>query len=56
MRAPVSWIRELIDIPVNQTGRDMAARLIDAGLEVETVETIGGGVNGALYVGKVLEI
>ncbi len=32
MRAPVSWIRELIDIPVNQTGRDMAARLIDAGL------------------------
>ncbi|MCX6424858.1 MAG: phenylalanine--tRNA ligase subunit beta [Actinobacteria bacterium] len=56
MRAPVSWLRELIDIPVDQTGRDMAARLIDAGLEVETVETIGGGVNGALYVGKVLEI
>ena len=56
MRAPVSWLRELVDIPVDQSGRDIAARLIRAGLEVETVETVGGGVVGALYVGKVIEI
>ena len=56
MRAPVSWLRELADIPVDQSGRDIAARLIRVGLEVETVETVGGGVTGALYVGKVLQI
>ena len=56
MRAPVSWLRELVDIPVDQSGRDIAARLIRAGLEVETVETVGGGVVGSLYVGKVIEI
>lgn len=56
MRAPVSWLRELVDIPAGQSSRDIAARLIRAGLEVETLETIGGGVAGALYVGKVLQI
>ncbi|MSO26703.1 MAG: phenylalanine--tRNA ligase subunit beta [Candidatus Nanopelagicales bacterium] len=56
MRAPVSWLRELVEIPADQTGRDIAARLIRAGLEVETVETIGGGVTGALFVGRVVEI
>ena len=56
MRAPLSWLRELVDIPAGQTGRDVAARLIRAGLEVETVETTGAGVVGPLVVGRVLEI
>ena len=56
MRAPLSWLRELVDIPADQSGRDVAERLIRAGLEVETVETIGGGVIGDLVVGKVLEV
>ena len=56
MRAPLSWLRELVAIPPDQSGRDVAERLVRAGLEVETVETIGGGVLGDLVVGKVLEV
>ncbi len=56
MRAPLSWLRELVDIPAGESGRDVAARLIRAGLEVETVETVGAGVDGPLYVGRVLEV
>lgn len=56
MRAPLSWLRELVAIPADQSGRDVAARLIAAGLEVETVESVGAGVDGPLLVGRVLEI
>jgi phenylalanyl-tRNA synthetase beta chain len=56
MRAPLSWLRELVALPADQTGRDVAARLIAAGLEVETVESIGAGVEGPLLVGRVLEV
>jgi len=56
MRAPMSWLRDLVAIPADQTGRDVAARLIRAGLEVETVESIGSGVSGPLHVGRVLEV
>lgn len=56
MRAPLSWLRELVDVPADQTGRDVAARLISAGLEVETVDVMGAGVNGPLVVGRVLQI
>lgn len=56
MRAPMSWLREYVAIPEGETGRDVAARLIDAGLEVETVETIGEGVIGDLIVGRVNQI
>ena len=56
MRAPLSWLRELVAIPADQSGRDVAARLIAAGLEVETGESVGAGVDGPLLVGRVLEI
>ena len=35
MRAPLSWLRELVAIPAGESGRDVAARLIRAGLEVD---------------------
>jgi phenylalanyl-tRNA synthetase beta chain len=56
MRAPLSWLRELVVIPADQSGRDVARHLIAAGLEVETVESVGAGVNGPLVVGRVLEV
>ncbi|HEV8025101.1 MAG TPA: phenylalanine--tRNA ligase subunit beta [Candidatus Nanopelagicales bacterium] len=56
MRISLSWIRELVDVPTGQTGRDVAEHLINAGLEVETVETVGEGLSGPIVVGKVLEI
>jgi phenylalanyl-tRNA synthetase beta chain len=56
VRAPVSWLRELVDIPSSEGGRDIAERLVRAGLEVETVEVIGEGVVGTLVIGHVVEI
>jgi phenylalanyl-tRNA synthetase beta chain len=56
MRAPLSWLREYVDLPADVTGRDVAAKLIQAGLEVETVEQVGAGIEGPLVVGQVLAI
>ncbi len=56
MRAPMSWIRQYVDVPAGQTGRDVAARLIAAGLEVETVDVLGAEVTGPLVVGRVLAV
>ncbi|MGK5499787.1 phenylalanine--tRNA ligase subunit beta [Streptomyces sp. URMC 125] len=56
MRAPLSWLREYVDLPAGETGRDVAAKLIAAGLEVETVEQLGAGLEGPLVVGRVLAI
>jgi phenylalanyl-tRNA synthetase beta chain len=56
MRAPLSWIRRYVDLPADQAGRDVAARLIAAGLEVETVDVLGAEVAGPLVVGRVLAI
>lgn len=56
MRISLSWIREMVDLPSGHSGRAVAERLIDAGLEVETVETVGDGLSGPIVVGRVLEI
>ena len=56
MRVPLSWLREYVDLPATETGRDVQARLVSAGLEVETVEQLGAGLKGPLVVGKVLTI
>jgi phenylalanyl-tRNA synthetase beta chain len=54
MRAPLSWLREFADLPADVTGRDLAERLIAAGLEVETVERPGHDITGPVVVGRVL--
>ncbi len=56
MRVPLSWLREYVDLPAGETGRDVAERLVRAGLEVETVEQLGGELKGPLVVGEVLSI
>ncbi|MFJ1599125.1 phenylalanine--tRNA ligase subunit beta [Streptomyces sp. NPDC088261] len=56
MRVPLSWLREYVDLPATETGRDVQARLVSAGLEVEAVEQLGAGLKGPLVVGKVLTI
>src|SRR3954451_2247556 len=56
MRAPLSWLREYVDLPAGETGRDVQAKLVSAGLEVETVEQLGAGLTGPLVVGEVLTI
>ncbi|MFJ4471312.1 phenylalanine--tRNA ligase subunit beta [Streptomyces sp. NPDC089424] len=56
MRVPLSWLREYVDLPETETGRDVQAKLISAGLEVETVEQLGEGLKGPLVVGQVLTV
>ncbi|MDQ0989906.1 phenylalanine--tRNA ligase subunit beta [Streptomyces sp. V3I7] len=56
MRVPLSWLREYVDLPATETGRDVQAKLIEAGLEVETVEQLGADLKGPLVVGQVLTI
>ncbi|MFD5430072.1 phenylalanine--tRNA ligase subunit beta [Streptomyces sp. NPDC127084] len=56
MRIPLSWLREYVDLPATETGRDVQAKLIAAGLEVETVEQLGAGLTGPLVVGQVATI
>lgn len=56
MRIPLSWLREYVDLPATETGRDVQAKLVAAGLEVETVEHLGADLKGPLVVGQVLTI
>ncbi|MFG2225706.1 phenylalanine--tRNA ligase subunit beta [Streptomyces sp. NPDC048644] len=56
MRVPLSWLREYVDLPTTESGRDVQAKLIAVGLEVETVERLGEGLKGPLVVGQVLTI
>ncbi|KAA6222912.1 phenylalanine--tRNA ligase subunit beta [Streptomyces albofaciens JCM 4342] len=56
MRVPLSWLREYVDLPDGESGRDVQAKLVATGLEVETVEQLGAGLKGPLVVGQVLTI
>ncbi|MCF2527458.1 phenylalanine--tRNA ligase subunit beta [Yinghuangia soli] len=56
MRVPLSWLREYVDLPAGQSGRDVAEKLVALGLEVETVDQLGSDLKGPLVVGQVLEI
>ncbi|GAA4723264.1 phenylalanine--tRNA ligase subunit beta [Pedococcus ginsenosidimutans] len=54
MHAPVSWLRELADVPADATGADVAAALVRVGLEEEGLS--GGDISGPLVVGRVLTV
>ena len=41
MRAPVSWIREYVDLPADVTTEQLAARLTALGLKLEAIERPG---------------
>lgn len=48
MRAPLSWIREYVELPPEVSAHAVAERLTDAGLKVERVERIGGDIDGVV--------
>jgi phenylalanyl-tRNA synthetase beta chain len=56
MLVPVSWLREYVEIPPDDAARDIATRLLRAGLEVETVHQAGADITGPLVLGRVDEI
>ncbi len=54
MKAPVSWIREYVDLPADVTTEQLAARLTALGLKLEAIQKPGEQIRGPLVVGKVL--
>jgi phenylalanyl-tRNA synthetase beta chain len=52
MKAPVSWIREYVDLPEEVTTEQLAARLTMLGLKLEGIHRTD--VTGPLVVGRVL--
>ncbi len=56
MRIPLSWVQAYADIPADETPERIGERLVDVGLELEEIHTVGGDATGPLVVGRVLEI
>lgn len=56
MKAPVSWLRELVELPAHVTTEQIADRLTQAGLQVERIERPGAQVTGPVVVGRVVEV
>ncbi|MGI8645285.1 MAG: phenylalanine--tRNA ligase subunit beta [Nocardioides sp.] len=56
MRAPLSWIREYVDLPADLVVEDLAASLTALGLKLEALEKPGHDVTGPLVVGRVLSM
>jgi phenylalanyl-tRNA synthetase beta chain len=54
MKAPVSWIRDYVDLPADLTAEQLAARLTALGLKLEAIEKPGDQIRGPLVVGRVL--
>ena len=54
MKAPVSWIREYVDLPAEVSTEQLAARLTALGLKLEAIEKPGEQIRGPLVVGRVL--
>ena len=56
MRAPLSWIKEFVEIPSSITADQISDALIRVGFEVEEIITQGSDLTGPLVFGKVLSI
>jgi phenylalanyl-tRNA synthetase beta chain len=56
MRAPLSWIREFVEIPKSVSVDQIAEGLIRVGFEVEEIIQGGAGLTGPLKFAKVLTI
>jgi len=52
MRVPVSWLRDLVDVPASATPDDLADLMVSRGLEIEEVHR--AEVTGPVVVGRVL--
>jgi len=56
MRAPLSWIREFVDIPAKISAEEISNGLIRVGFEVEEIIEAGADLTGPLTFAKVLTI
>jgi phenylalanyl-tRNA synthetase beta chain len=53
MKAPVSWIREYVDLPAGVSTEELAHRLTALGLKLESIHRAGADITGPLVVGRV---
>ena len=56
MKAPLSWLREFVNLPTDISIAEIEEAFVSVGFEVESVEVQGGDLTGPLVVGKVLTI
>ena len=56
MRAPLSWIKEFVEIPASVTAEQISDGLIRVGFEVEEIIKQGADLTGPLKFAKVLSI
>ena len=56
MRAPVSWIRDYVDLPAEATLDELTHRLTMLGLKLEAVATPADAITGPRVVGRVLTL
>lgn len=54
MKAPLSWIKEYVDLPADATTELLTDRLTDLGLKLEAIHSAAEGISGPLVVGQVL--
>ncbi|NYG56028.1 phenylalanine--tRNA ligase subunit beta [Nocardioides perillae] len=56
MKAPLSWIREHVELPPEATPAELTARLTALGLKLESLVSPGEAITGPLVVGRVLSL
>ena len=56
MKAPVSWLRDLVALPADADTAKLADQFTKVGLTVEHIEQTGSPVTGPLVVGRVLSL
>ena len=56
MRAPLSWIKEFVEIPTSIAAEEISDALIRVGFEVEEIIKQGSDLTGPLVFAKVLSI
>ena len=56
MRAPLSWLREFVEIPPTLTPQEISDALIRVGFEVEEIIEQGRDLTGPIVFGEVLSI
>jgi phenylalanyl-tRNA synthetase beta chain len=54
MKAPISWIKEYVDVPEGVTTDEITRRLTMTGLKLEAIVSPGAAISGPLVIGKVL--
>jgi len=56
MKAPLSWIREYVDLPADVSVDDLTWKLTMLGLKLESLHNPADAITGPLVVGRVLTI